>query len=623
MPDLLERLQPALADRYAVERELGQGGMARVFLAQDLKHHRPVAIKVLRPELAAALGAERFLREIETAARLTHPHILPLHDSGEVSGCLYYVMPYIAGESLRERLQREQQLPLDDALRIAREVADALSYAHSQGVVHRDIKPENILLEAGHAVVSDFGIARAVSAAGGDKLTETGIALGTPAYMSPEQSTGELALDARSDVYSLGCVLYELLAGEPPFTGPTAQAILAKRLTNPVPPLRTVRDRVPEQVEEAISKALAKSPADRFTTAAQFADAISETATQPGPAALRLPRMRIAAGVAGVLLLLGAAWAIVRTLSGPAAPVSPTSVAVLPFSVRGSESFSYLVEGIVDLLSRNLDGAEDLRSIDPGTVLTAAARSGGPGAPDQERGRAIARRVGAGLYVLGSVHAVGGRLRMQATLYELAQRADEVRAQATVEGDSTELFVLVDRLSAELLVKQRRGPVFRLIQTAALTTRSLAAFKAYLDAERRLRAAGLQAAKLDSAIAGFQQALAEDSTFALAYYRLAVAAGWGNRPGLSASATRRALALADRLAGRDRRLLAAYAAFRRGAANEAEHQYRVILQDYPDDVEAEFQLADLLYHYNPLRSRPRAEAREPFNRALTLDPGFR
>ncbi len=261
---MIERLNRALTARYLVERELGRGGMALVFLAQDLRHHRPVAIKVLRPELALAIGSERFLREIEIAARLTHPHILPLYDSGEADGLLYYVMPYVEEDSLRDRLDREQQLPLEDALQITREVTDALSYAHSLGVIHRDIKPENILFQAGHAVISDFGIARAITAAGGDRLTETGIAIGTPVYMSPEQAAADRQPDARSDLYSLACVLYEMLAGVPPYTGPTAQAIIARRLTDPVPPLRTVRETVPVAVEQAVMRALAKVPADRW-----------------------------------------------------------------------------------------------------------------------------------------------------------------------------------------------------------------------------------------------------------------------------------------------------------------------------------------------------------------------
>src|SRR2546425_7402237 len=240
LTDPLARLQGALADRYTIERELGHGGMATVYLAQDRKHHRRVAIKVLEPELAAALGPERFLREIEIAAGLNHPHILPLCDSGEAAASLYYVMPYVEGETLRDRLKRERQLPLEDALRITREVADALSYAHSHDVVHRDIKPENILFQAAHAVVSDFGIARAITAAAGGSLTATGIAIGTPAYMSPEQASGGGPIDGRSDVYSLACVLYEMLAGEPPYTGASAQVVIAKRFTDPVPSVRRV-----------------------------------------------------------------------------------------------------------------------------------------------------------------------------------------------------------------------------------------------------------------------------------------------------------------------------------------------------------------------------------------------
>ena len=228
----LDRLTTALSGRYRIERELGRGGMATVYLAEDVKHHREVAVKVLHPELGEVLGKERFLLEIETAARLSHPHILPLHDSGEIDGFLFFVMPLAEDESLRDRLDREKQLPIEDALRIAREVADALSYAHSHGVVHRDIKPENILLSSGHAVVADFGIARAVSAAGGDKLTETGMAVGTPSYMSPEQASGEQDIDGRSDLYALGCLLYEMLAGQAPFTGPTAESVIHQHMTS-------------------------------------------------------------------------------------------------------------------------------------------------------------------------------------------------------------------------------------------------------------------------------------------------------------------------------------------------------------------------------------------------------
>ncbi len=274
MSNQIDRLTAVLADRYRIERELGQGGMATVYLAEDLKHARKVAIKVLRPELAMALGAERFLREIATTANLRHPHILPLYDSGEAAGFLYYVMPLVEGESLRDRLTRQKQLPIDEALAIAREVADALGYAHQRGVIHRDIKPENILLEGGHAVVADFGIARAVSAAGGARLTETGLSIGTPLYMSPEQAAADPDLDGRSDLYSLGCVLYEMLGGQPPFTGPMAEIVTRQHMITDAAPITNLRPTVSPEVAGALARSLAKNPADRFNPVAQFADAL-------------------------------------------------------------------------------------------------------------------------------------------------------------------------------------------------------------------------------------------------------------------------------------------------------------------------------------------------------------
>src|SRR5690348_11512837 len=279
MTDHSERVRASLAGRYAIERELGRGGMATVYLARDTKHDRLVAVKVLRPELAAVLGGERFLREIRVTAQLQHPRILTLIDSGEIDSFLYYVMPYVEGESLRQRLEREGQLPIDEALRITRAIASALDFAHGHGVIHRDIKPENIMLHEGEPMVADFGIALAVSTAGQERLTETGISLGTPAYMSPEQTSGEAKLDGRSDQYSLACVLYEMLAGEPPYTGPTAQAIIAKRMTEPIPHLGTVR-RVSPAVEAAVTKALAKTPADRFATAGAFVAALTAGSTR-------------------------------------------------------------------------------------------------------------------------------------------------------------------------------------------------------------------------------------------------------------------------------------------------------------------------------------------------------
>jgi serine/threonine-protein kinase len=317
-----KRLTQALADRYRIERQIGSGGMATVYLAEDLKHHRKVAIKVLTPEVAHAVGPERFLNEIEIAANLTHPNILPLHDSGQADGLLYYVMPYVEGESLRDRLIREKHLPLEDAIRIVGEVADALSYAHDLQLIHRDIKPENILSTAGHAVVADFGIARAVDTAGGDRLTKTGLTVGTPTYMSPEQAAGTEALDGRSDTYSLACLAYEMLGGEPPFTGPTPQAVLARHAVDPVPELRTIRPGIPAGVEQAIEKALAKVPADRFPTAQAFADALTNASTDEAIAAEFARRGREAGrrrmGLAAVVVLLAAlgVW-VVTGLGGP------------------------------------------------------------------------------------------------------------------------------------------------------------------------------------------------------------------------------------------------------------------------------------------------------------------
>jgi serine/threonine-protein kinase len=321
----LERLTAALADRYRLERELGQGGMAAVYLAHDLKHDRSVAIKVLHPDLGAALGGDRFLTEIRTTARLQHPHILPLLDSGEADGLLYYVMPLVTGETLRSRLERDRQLPVEDATRTAREVADALGYAHGLGVIHRDIKPENILLQGGHALVADFGIALAVQSAGGQRMTQTGLSLGTPQYMSPEQAMGERTIDARSDVYALGAVTYEMLVGEAPFTGPSVQAIVARLITEEPRAIGAQRKAVPEHVEAAVLRALEKLPADRFATASEFAAALgnatgasmSTARTRAVVTASRSSRTTLLLGGVTVLSLAAAAFAWLRPAATP------------------------------------------------------------------------------------------------------------------------------------------------------------------------------------------------------------------------------------------------------------------------------------------------------------------
>ena len=430
MPDLETTLRAELAGRYALERELGRGGMATVYLAQDVRHHRQVAIKVLHPELGAVLGADRFLREIGIAARLSHPHILPLHDSGTLDlgvgrPVLFYVMPYVAGRSLRERLREELQLPIDEAIGIARQVADALEHAHRQGVIHRDIKPENILLADGQAVLADFGIARALDVAAGDRLTETGLAIGTPAYMSPEQSAGATRLDGRSDIYALGCVLYEMLAGQPPFTGPTAQAILARHAVDPVPALRTVRPTVPPGLEQAVTRALAKVPADRYATAGAFVKALAEASVAPavgrdGAPTTVLNVRRVAmkrgrwmlAAAAAALAALGLAGVFARE----PAPLEPTRVMVLPFQNRtGDSTLDALGDVAADYVARGLRVAKvgevvDARSqADRGTArnLTSSAA------------RVLATDAGSGTIVLGAYdRAPGDSIQFQAEVLD-------------------------------------------------------------------------------------------------------------------------------------------------------------------------------------------------------------
>jgi serine/threonine-protein kinase len=373
MPLVPERLTAALADRYRIERELGQGGMATVYLAQDLRHDRQVAIKVLRPELAAVIGAERFLSEIKTTANLQHPHILALFDSGVADSFLFYVMPFIDGESLRDRLTREKQLPIGDAIRIATEVAGALDYAHRHGVIHRDIKPENILLHDGQALVADFGIALAASRAGGNRMTETGMSLGTPHYMSPEQAMGEREITARSDVYALGCVTYEMLVGDPPFIGSTAQAIVAKVMTEkPAPPSR-MRDTIPAGVEDAVLVALAKLPADRFASAAEFATALRGQGGTTRSGATAGSRVQHSPPASRWSLRSPLPWALAAAVATVSAVASwrrggPPASAVIRFELRpasGSE-IAFPVNGIGTYLALSPDGRQVVYAVSRG-----------------------------------------------------------------------------------------------------------------------------------------------------------------------------------------------------------------------------------------------------------------
>ena len=437
----LDRLAAALADRYRVEGELGAGGMATVYLAHDLKHQRDVAIKVLHPDLGAALGAERFLSEIRTTARLQHPHILPLLDSGEThdepeatgtagrtaSGLLYYVMPLVTGETLRARLERERQLPIADAVRIAREVASALDYAHRQGVIHRDIKPENVLLHDGQAIVADFGIALAVQQAGGQRLTQTGLSLGTPQYMSPEQAMGERVIDARSDVYALGAMTYEMLTGDPPFTGSSVQSIVAKVLADRPAPIRTTRDTVSQALEYSVLTALAKLPADRYATAAQFADALLSTTTPfPAPSfgVMSGPsrsgwRQSAMVATAALAVVAPLAWWVGRVTPPPAESwtafaqlTDASGVETSPALSPDGESFAYAsnARGTWDIYVQRVGGRNP--------VLVAgdtAADESWPAYSADGKQLAFARR-GDGIWVMGATGESAHRITSFGTM---------------------------------------------------------------------------------------------------------------------------------------------------------------------------------------------------------------
>ena len=520
MPEIPDSLAAALADRYTLEKELGRGGMATVYLARDLRHDRPVALKVLEPALAAALGTDRFLREIKLAARLQHPHILSVLDSGEAAGQVWFTMPAVSGGSLRQRLDREAQLPLDDAVRITTQVASALAFAHQDGIVHRDVKPENILLSGDQCMLADFGIARAVHAAGAERLTETGITVGTPAYMSPEQATADPHLDGRSDIYSLGCVVYEMLAGEPPFTGPTAQAILARRLTAAPPRLGTIRD-VPEQVERVVMKALARAPADRFTTADEIAAALRDAAGAGGTvrsaAAPRARSRRTLVLAAGAALVIAALALAMYPRLRPAATrtLEPNLLAFAPFDVF-DPALEVWREGLGDILSRTLDGAGPLRTVPPSVALQRWE-----GRADRASAEALGLRTGAGIVVFGGV-LPRGRDSVTLRASVLDRVGTPQQADLEVSGDAARVGELADSLGIAILRALSRTRPIASVRQVTIGSRSLPALKAFLQGEQFYRRGAW-----DSALTRYDQATIADTTFALAHRRMGLVLGWG------------------------------------------------------------------------------------------------
>jgi eukaryotic-like serine/threonine-protein kinase len=625
-----ERLKLALNQLYHIEREIGRGAMATVFLAEDVKHHRPVAVKVLNPEVAAALGAERFLREIEVSARLHHPHILPLYDSGDAEGFLYYVMPYVEGESLRERLAREKQLPLDDALRIAHEVADALSYAHSRGIVHRDIKPENILLESSHAMVADFGIARALTA-GGDRLTATGLAIGTPAYMSPEQATGDEVVDGRSDLYALGCVLYEMLAGQPPFTGPTVESILSQHLAAEPPHVTSLRPAVPAPVAGAIQRALAKTPADRFNAVAVFSETLGGAQFQRPLAAVRAAKLpevsaperpaRLSRKVllpAGSVLLLFAvtvlAWLVFGNRTPALTESRASSIAVLPFAdLSPGREDEYFADGMAEEILNALAQVPGLK--------VAARTSAFSFKGKEEDARVIGERLGVETVLEGSVRRDGPRVRITA---QLVNAADGLHLwSGTYEREGMGVFAMQDEIAGAVLsaLKHHLGadPGTPL---AEAPTRDLAAYEEYLRG--RFQWAKRTPEGVSAAIQRFERAIALDSAFVLAYSGLADAYAvlpWWDPDAVPTEAHSKSRQAAETAVSLDARSPEARTSLGYAILMEqwdfdaAERELRRAIELHPQYEAAYHWLADVLSYRGML-----AEAIGAERRALEFDP---
>ena len=547
-------LQSALADRYQVEREVGRGGMATVYLAQDVRHHRPVALKVLHADLAMSLGPERFLREIQIAARLQHPHIVPLYDSGQAGDLLYYVMPFIEGESLRQRLERDGRLPLDEAVAIARGVATALDYAHRQQIVHRDIKPENVMMHEGEPMVTDFGIAKAVSAAVSHSLTQTGTAIGTPSYMSPEQAAGEAELDARSDVYSLATLLYEMITGVVPFTGPTVQAVYARLFTDPVPPIRDRRQDTPDWLESAVTRALAKEPAARYATAAQFAQALvwpSGTGTPPGQTAAAVK-----------------------------------SIAVLPFvNMSADPENEYFTDGIAEEIINALSKIQSLRVASRTSSFAFKGKN-------EDMGE-IGRKLKVATVLEGSVRKAGNKLRVTAQLVNVAEGYQlwSERYDRLLE----DVFEIQDEIAGNIVRALRvvlSEDEKRAIEKAP--TENVEAYEYYLRGRQffhQFRRSGIQFARRM-----FERAIEIDPGFAMAYAGIADSCSFlymywdGTKSNLESAdaASRKALEL-------DPELAEAHAS--RGFALTLSRQYEQARQEFETAIGINPKLYEAHYLY--------------------------
>ena len=623
MTGLRDRLQAALDYRYTVEEEIGQGGMALVFRARDRKHNRTVAVKVLRPELASSLGPERFLREIEIAAQLQHPHILPVYDSGQSDGLLYYVMPFVPGESLRDRLLRGDRVTADEALRVAREVANALDYAHRQGIVHRDIKPANILLSDGHAVVADFGIARALSASAQGGLTMAGMAVGTPTYMSPEQALGEQHLDGRTDIYALGCVLYEMLVGSPPFDGPTPQAVVAKALAGGRP--RLAND--PHGVQPILERALAREPADRFATAAELTQALDAVSSGVG---YRFRGQRRRRG-----LLVTAATAVVAAAAvlfwprGFRVDGDPRqSLIIYPFENRtGDAGLAYLEEGAMNLLGLAVAQWHDLRVFDDERTASLLRRKNvdGAAALDFDRAQALAREARVGTLVLGDLHREGDSLAVEAKIHDV-RSGERLATEIVRAGWGADPRPLFDRLAARIL-RISGAPAGERPDLVAQTTRSLEAYQAYLSGVGHLQHFRIESARVD-----LERAIALDSTFALAYVRLRDVVGWEGATGGSEGERRALISTAQRYSGslppRLRSLIEYYGAYEAGALSRARDIAMEMIARDSTDVEAWYQLGEAHFHdqapqFPPPPGRGNiGRSLRAFQRALALDSSY-